>query len=226
MLEDDFGESIFIWTTRRVHLSEFGLALLPFAERALSALTGCSLVIGGAAHGFPKTRVLSGTRCELDLSRILSLVDLVRAERTWIGLTLSLSLSLSLGRVLTSQIGFAILNSIARSLRRACGIQSLIPFDCIQRLTYSSHRGPCDVTFLSRYLSRQANMRSLTLMMRGHCFNIRATPLRPTASNLAHSRGLERVPAIPPRGASARVGVPGTTRWVGVTSSSSRIRKS
>ena len=68
-LEDELGAALFHRTTRSVVLTEAGLNLLPFAERALDALEDCSRAGRGELGPAPLELVL-GTRHELGLSWI------------------------------------------------------------------------------------------------------------------------------------------------------------
>ncbi|MGE0711145.1 MAG: LysR family transcriptional regulator [Planctomycetota bacterium] len=75
-LERDLGAPLFLRTTRRVALTEAGLALVPAAEGALSRLAGCVAVARGETDPPPQSLTL-GTRHELGLSWVLPAVEQV-----------------------------------------------------------------------------------------------------------------------------------------------------
>src|SRR6185503_2312765 len=69
-LEDQFGVKLFHRTTRTVVLTEAGLALLPYAERALTAGAECARAARGDL-GPPAMDLILGTRHELGLSFVV-----------------------------------------------------------------------------------------------------------------------------------------------------------
>jgi DNA-binding transcriptional LysR family regulator len=86
-LEDQFGVKLFHRTTRTVVLTEAGLALLPYAERALRAGAECAKAARGDL-GAPAIELILGTRHELGLSFIVPMLPELRAAHP--GLTLHL----------------------------------------------------------------------------------------------------------------------------------------
>jgi LysR family glycine cleavage system transcriptional activator len=86
-LEDQLGQQLFLRTTRKVVLTEAGLALLPYAERSLESAREC-LRAGRGEVGPPPMDLVLGTRHELGMSFILPLLPTLRAANP--GLTLHL----------------------------------------------------------------------------------------------------------------------------------------
>jgi LysR family glycine cleavage system transcriptional activator len=79
LLETRLGTSLFRRTTRRLEITEAGLALVPAAQRALDGLSGCVRAARGDAGPPPLTLSL-GTRHELGLSWLVPALDRL-AER-------------------------------------------------------------------------------------------------------------------------------------------------
>lgn len=77
-LEDDLGAPLFHRTTRRVELTEAGLALLPRATAALEAAQDCVRAARGDLPPLPVDLVV-GTRHELGLSWLVPLLPTLRA---------------------------------------------------------------------------------------------------------------------------------------------------
>lgn len=73
-LEGQLGTELFQRTTRRVHLTESGLALVPAAERCLAAAEDC-VRAGASPTALAATDVVVGTRHELGLSWVLPQLD-------------------------------------------------------------------------------------------------------------------------------------------------------
>ena len=86
-LEEQLGAQLFHRTTRKVVLTEAGLALIPYAERTLAAARDCVRAGRGEVGPAPLDLVL-GTRHELGMSWILPLLPKLRAAHP--GLTLHL----------------------------------------------------------------------------------------------------------------------------------------
>lgn len=86
-LEDDLGVALFHRTTRTVVLTEAGLSLIPYVQRALAAVEDCRRVGAGGLHPAPMELVL-GTRHELGLSWLTPMLD--GLQKTHAGLTLHL----------------------------------------------------------------------------------------------------------------------------------------
>lgn len=86
-LEDDLGAPLFRRTTRSVVLTEAGLALVPYAERALASVEDCRRVGRGELEA-PPMEIVLGTRHELGLSWIVPMVDALEAKHP--GLTVHL----------------------------------------------------------------------------------------------------------------------------------------
>jgi LysR family glycine cleavage system transcriptional activator len=86
-LEELFGVKLFHRTTRAIVLTEAGLAVLPYAERALSAALACAQAARGDL-GPPALELTLGTRHELGLSWLVPLLPKLRAAHP--GLTLHL----------------------------------------------------------------------------------------------------------------------------------------
>ncbi len=83
--EEDLDVKLFHRTTRAVVLTEAGLKLLPYAEKALASIEDCRLASRGALGAAPMELVL-GTRHELGLSWILPMME--KLELKIPGLTL------------------------------------------------------------------------------------------------------------------------------------------
>jgi len=79
-LEDRVGRPLFQRTTRRVSLTEAGLALVPAAEAAIAAAEAC-LRAGRGETGPPPQELVLGTRHELGMSWILPMLPLLRRAR-------------------------------------------------------------------------------------------------------------------------------------------------
>ncbi len=79
-LEERVGRPLFLRTTRRVSLTEAGLALVPAAQAAIAA-TGDCLRAGRGETGPPPQDLVVGTRHELGMSWIMPLLPLVRRAR-------------------------------------------------------------------------------------------------------------------------------------------------
>jgi DNA-binding transcriptional LysR family regulator len=86
-LEEQVGAQLFARTTRSVTLTERGLALVPRAERCLSAADECSTVARGPTE-HPPTDLTLGTRQELGMSWILPQRRRLMRERPWLNLHL------------------------------------------------------------------------------------------------------------------------------------------
>src|SRR5262245_2038914 len=76
-LEGQIGKTLFHRTTRRVTLSETGLALLGHAQQALEAADAC-LRAGRGETGPPPQDLVLGTRHELGMSWIVPMLPLLR----------------------------------------------------------------------------------------------------------------------------------------------------
>ncbi len=76
-LEDQVGEKLFHRTTRSVVLTEAGLALVPYAHRALKAAEDC-LWAGQGELGAPPMELVLGSRHELALSWVVPLLANLR----------------------------------------------------------------------------------------------------------------------------------------------------
>lgn len=76
-LEDQAGAPLFHRTTRRVELTEAGLALLPHAQRLLEAAEDCLRASRGEL-GPPPMQLTLGTRHELGLSWLVPLLPRLR----------------------------------------------------------------------------------------------------------------------------------------------------
>ncbi len=79
-LEVRVGRPLFQRTTRRVSLTEAGLALIPAAEAAIAAADDC-LRAGRGETGPPPQDLVIGTRHELGMSWIMPLLPIVRRAR-------------------------------------------------------------------------------------------------------------------------------------------------
>ncbi len=86
-MEGELGVRLFHRTTRAVVLTEAGLNLLPYADRALAAVEDCRRAGRGELEAAPVELVL-GTRHELGLSWIAPMID--DLEQAHAGLTLHL----------------------------------------------------------------------------------------------------------------------------------------
>jgi DNA-binding transcriptional LysR family regulator len=86
-LEEQVGTPLFVRTTRRVVLTEAGLALQPYAERALATVEEC-LRAGRGEVGPSPIEITLGTRHELGMSWVLPLLPRLRAAHP--GLTIHL----------------------------------------------------------------------------------------------------------------------------------------
>jgi DNA-binding transcriptional LysR family regulator len=76
-LEERVGRPLFQRTTRRVSLTQAGLALLPAAQAALEATAGCLRAARGET-GPPPQELVIGTRHELGMSWVVPLLPLLR----------------------------------------------------------------------------------------------------------------------------------------------------
>lgn len=76
-LEDQLGTRLFHRTTRKVELTEAGLALLPYAQRLLLAAEDC-VHAGRGDLGPASMDLVLGTRYELGLSWIIPMLDTLR----------------------------------------------------------------------------------------------------------------------------------------------------
>lgn len=76
-LEEQTGQRLFHRTTRRVELTEAGLAMLPSAQELLEAAEGC-LRAGRGEQGPPPMDVVLGTRHELGLSWLVPMLPRLR----------------------------------------------------------------------------------------------------------------------------------------------------
>ncbi len=85
-LEEQLGAPLFSRTTRRMQLTEPGLALLPVANRCLAAAAECVRV--GEGGGLAPMDLVVGTRHELGLSWLLPQVDDLVARFPWMQLHL------------------------------------------------------------------------------------------------------------------------------------------
>jgi DNA-binding transcriptional LysR family regulator len=79
-LEERVGRRLFQRTTRRVSLTEAGLALVPAARAALTAADDC-LRAGRGETGAPPQEVVIGTRHELGMSWIVPMLPAMRRAR-------------------------------------------------------------------------------------------------------------------------------------------------
>src|SRR5688572_16280070 len=86
-LEEQLGVKLFHRTTRTVVLTEAGLSVLPYAERALDAGAACARAARGEL-GPPAMELTLGTRHELGLSWIVPMLPQLRAAHP--GVTLHL----------------------------------------------------------------------------------------------------------------------------------------
>lgn len=78
-LEAQVGQALFHRTTRRVSLSEAGLAMLGYAQQALEAAEA-SLRAGRGETGPPPQDLVLGTRHELGMSWIVPMLPLLRRQ--------------------------------------------------------------------------------------------------------------------------------------------------
>lgn len=79
-LEDQVGEALFLRSTRRIELTRAGLALLPFAENAITSAAQCIRAARGEAPSAP-VEIVIGTRHELGMSFLLPLLPALSAVR-------------------------------------------------------------------------------------------------------------------------------------------------
>jgi DNA-binding transcriptional LysR family regulator len=86
-LEDQLGAPLFHRTTRKVVLTQAGLALLPYARRALAAAAECMRAARGEIGPAPLDLTL-GTRHELGMSWLVPLLPRLRSAQA--GLTVHL----------------------------------------------------------------------------------------------------------------------------------------
>ncbi len=96
-LEEQVGVPLFARTTRKVSLTEAGLALLPHAERCLSVAEEGVRAARGEIGPAPLDLVL-GTRHELGLSWILPQLDRLSTERPWLSIHLAFGAASDLHR--------------------------------------------------------------------------------------------------------------------------------
>lgn len=73
-LEDQLGTPLFVRTTRSVALTAAGLRLLPYAEKALSAVDDCVQAAHGGIESAP-TEIVLGTRHELGMSWVVPMLE-------------------------------------------------------------------------------------------------------------------------------------------------------
>jgi LysR family transcriptional regulator, glycine cleavage system transcriptional activator len=107
-LEEQVGVPLFARTTRRVALTDAGLAFLPHAERCLSTLDDAVRAARGD-EGHAPLELTLGTRHELGLSWILPQLDALTAERPWLTLHLAFGAAPDLHRqVRTLEIDCAV----------------------------------------------------------------------------------------------------------------------
>jgi DNA-binding transcriptional LysR family regulator len=78
-LETQIGQPLFHRTTRRVTLSEAGLAMLPYAKQALMTADAC-LRAGRGDTGPPPQELVLGTRHELGMSWIVPMLPMLRSR--------------------------------------------------------------------------------------------------------------------------------------------------
>jgi len=86
-LEEQVGEKLFARTTRKVRLTEAGLALRPYAERCLGTLDEGVRAARGEVGPPPQDLVL-GTRHELGMSWIVPQLGALATERPYLNLHL------------------------------------------------------------------------------------------------------------------------------------------
>jgi LysR family transcriptional regulator, glycine cleavage system transcriptional activator len=86
-LEDQLGAPLFHRTTRKVVLTQAGLALVPYAQRTLESAADC-VRAGRGEVGPPPLDLTLGTRHELGMSWLVPLLPALRATQT--GLTVHL----------------------------------------------------------------------------------------------------------------------------------------
>lgn len=87
LLEDSLGSPLFARTTRSVTPTEAALALLPSAERCLSAAEECVRVVRGEGAR-PTIELVLGTRDELGRSWLVPQLDPLREALPWLRLHL------------------------------------------------------------------------------------------------------------------------------------------
>src|SRR5688572_25685274 len=83
LLEDRLGVELFARTTRRITPTEAALALLPVAERCLSAARECARAVRSDVERAPMEIVI-GTRHELGQSWLVPQLAILRREMPWL----------------------------------------------------------------------------------------------------------------------------------------------
>lgn len=82
-LEQRLGTRLFERTTRRVHLTQEGMALVPVAERCCAAAAECFEVVKPGSARTPVELVV-GTRYELGLSWLVPALKTLRTDLPWL----------------------------------------------------------------------------------------------------------------------------------------------
>jgi len=86
-LEEQLGQELFLRSTRRIALTRAGHDLVPYAERALAAVTSCVRAARGEEEPAPIDLVI-GTRHELGMSFLLPLLPTLATARRGLALHL------------------------------------------------------------------------------------------------------------------------------------------